>query len=273
MLTTVLIALTGIAAQANAHFTTAHLLVNGTDTGLWKHVLKVAAPDDLYGGYDPAGMITPLYSDHFLNTSNITCGRAAFKMLGQTEIADIVAGEEIGFRTLNEKDVRPGWGIGYFFHPGPAQVWLSRAPNDDLKSYRGEGDWFKVAYAGPKNDTDWPLWSRWSENQKVQTDYNFTLPRTTPPGAYLLRFEYIYPNSYSAGFVQFFVNCALVNIHAPDASVKPGTPTGFVKFPGAYEPDDIGLLLPFTQDVEMGLPIEQLRLTEYKAPGPAVWQG
>jgi len=29
----------GFLSISNAHFTTGHLLVNGTDTGLWKHVL------------------------------------------------------------------------------------------------------------------------------------------------------------------------------------------------------------------------------------------
>lgn len=47
----------------------------------------------------------------------------------------------------------------YFYHPGPAQVWLSRAPNDDLKAYHGDGDWFKVAYAGPLSNTEWVLWN------------------------------------------------------------------------------------------------------------------
>lgn len=33
------VALCGLVARSYAHFTTGHLLVNGTDTGLWKHVL------------------------------------------------------------------------------------------------------------------------------------------------------------------------------------------------------------------------------------------
>jgi len=34
-----------------------------------------------------------------------------------------------------------------------------------------------------------------------------------------------------------------------------------------------GLWVPINQDLGLGLPREQLRLTEYKAPGPAVWKG
>ena len=53
-----------------------------------------------------------------------------------------------------------------------------------------------------------------------------------------MRMEYIFPNSYN--YSQLYINCALVNVHAPDTTVRPGTPTGFAKFPGAYEIDDLG---------------------------------
>lgn len=90
-------------------------------------------------------------------TSNMTCGRIAFESMERTEIADVVAGEEIGFRTMSNAEVNYSGSYGFFYHPGPGQVWLSRAPNDDLKAYRGDGDWFKIAYAGPKSNTQWKL--------------------------------------------------------------------------------------------------------------------
>jgi hypothetical protein len=41
---------------------------------------------------------------------------------------------------------------------GPGQVYLSRAPNDDLENFSGiDADWFKIAYFGPINDTNWSL--------------------------------------------------------------------------------------------------------------------
>lgn len=30
------------------------------------------------------------------------------------------------------------------YHPGFASAWLSKAPTDDLDSYTGDGDWFKI---------------------------------------------------------------------------------------------------------------------------------
>lgn len=97
--------------------------------------------------------------------ANITCGRAAFDAAPQTETANVLAGAEVGFRVStdgngNRDGVFHGWGtVQYpvFWHPGPAQVYLSRAPNDDLQSYKGDGDWFKIAYAGPLDDTHWSV--------------------------------------------------------------------------------------------------------------------
>jgi hypothetical protein len=48
--------------------------------------------------------------------------------------------------------------VSYFYHDGPGQIYLSRAPNDDLESYEGgDGDWFKIAYAGPASNSTWTL--------------------------------------------------------------------------------------------------------------------
>lgn len=51
--------------------------------------------------------------------------------------------------------------------------------------------------------------------------------------------------------VEWYVNCALVNILPPDSSTKSGTPKGFAKFPGTYTMEDPGesppKFLPLTQ--------------------------
>lgn len=153
-----------------------------------------------------------------------------------------------------------------FYHHGPAQVWLSRAPNNDLRSYRGTGDFFKIAYSGPLNSSYWKLTG--------STEFNFTLPATTPPGAYLVRFEHFMPSSTAES--QWFINCALVQIHSPPNTV-PGTPSGFLRFPGEggkwpYDKNDYGLYVPFNQYVG-DVPEEQMRLQDYKPPGPSVWAG
>ncbi|KAF2018285.1 lytic polysaccharide monooxygenase [Aaosphaeria arxii CBS 175.79] len=254
-----------LIAHAKAHFTTGHLFVNGTDTGLWKHVLEVAIEGNplTNGGFPPTNHFlktTPQFAKA-LDTKNITCGRAAFNSMEKTEIADVEAGEEIGFGVMTFEEVGHSLrGIdGRFYHPGPAQIWLSRAPGDDLKAYRGDGDWFKVAWAGPLNNTKWTLQGGFS--------YNFTLPLTTPPGKYLMRFEYLMP-SVGLNQTQWYINCALINLKGPGG----GTPTGFARFPGAYKPDDPGLWIPWNQE-EGALPDELMRLMDYTPPGPPVWRG
>ena len=74
---------------------------------------------------------------------------------------------------MNPKDLNTdfsGFGTSYFYHPGPAQVWLSRAPNDDLRTYQGDGDWFKIAYAGPADNQNWELYRSTDEEFVRQTD-------------------------------------------------------------------------------------------------------
>jgi hypothetical protein len=45
--------------------------------------------------------------------------------------------------------------VDTIFHAGPGQVYMSRS--DDLLNDVGDGDWFKIAEAGPLNDTWWKL--------------------------------------------------------------------------------------------------------------------
>jgi hypothetical protein len=85
---------------------------------------------------------------------DITCGRKAFDSAANTETADVLAGSEVGFRVSWDGNGK----YGVFWHPGPAQIYLSRAPNDDLEQYQGDGDFFKIAYGGPVGNKKWLLW-------------------------------------------------------------------------------------------------------------------
>jgi hypothetical protein len=117
-----------------------------------------------YGGYpdvDNIGKTAPLFPNEMASPF-FKCGRLAFKSVDKTAIADVVAGEEVGFRTMLSHEVTrdlPEYAYSSFYPGGPAQIYLSRAPGDDLKKYEGDGDWFKVAYAGPKNNQQWKLFN------------------------------------------------------------------------------------------------------------------
>jgi hypothetical protein len=84
-------------------------------------------------------------------------GREAYKSAATTETADVLAGSEVGFRVSWDGSNSP---IPTFYHTGPGQVYLSRAPDDDLEHYRGDGDWFKIAYIGAVSKDDWYLYNK-----------------------------------------------------------------------------------------------------------------
>ncbi|KAK4107349.1 lytic polysaccharide monooxygenase [Canariomyces notabilis] len=244
------------------------LLVNGTETPEWKYVLDISGiythgPYDYPPGYQGYKLDPIIGADN----PNITCGRSAFDSAPHTETIDILAGSEVGFRVSADgngnrhEPYRASRGPN-FWHAGPGIIYLSRAPNGDLLNYKGDGDWFKIAYAGPLDDTHWSLWPGVG-------DFNFTIPKTTPPGKYLMRIENFMPTA-STGYLQFYVNCAFVDIIGSGG----GTPTEFVRFPGTYQNDDPGFLVPDDQEYLGGrVPTDELKLMNYKPPGPAVWTG
>jgi hypothetical protein len=146
-------------------------MVNGTAAPEWTYVLDVGPPYPIsewdYPEWSQAYKISPIIGP---DNENVTCGRAAFASAHKTKTADILAGSEVGFRVSTDGNgVRDGvftsQYIDYpvFWHAGPGQIYLSRAPNDDLQNYKGDGDWFKIAYAGPINNTHWKLWPRMSD--------------------------------------------------------------------------------------------------------------
>jgi hypothetical protein len=85
------------------------------------------------------------------------------------------------------------------------------------------------------------------------------------------------------GYSQWYINCAHVNIIGPGG----GNPTSFAQFPGTYKIEDPvcnkskykkwaniapqGLWVPLNQLVNGGyVKDEDMRLMEYKPPGPPV---
>lgn len=44
---------------------------------------------------------------------------------------------------------------------------------------------------------------------------NFTVPKTTPPGKYLLRVETAYGITHEFNVTQFYINCAHIEVNGP----------------------------------------------------------
>lgn len=131
------------------------LILDGTVTGDWEYVRNVAAEDSSSRFHPEYSKTTPQFGDPDLATTNITCGRNAFEAAGTTKTATVAAGSELGFEIHIEGSAHylP---IPYIQHRGPAFIWLARAPDDDLENFSGvDGDWFKIDYLGPVNDSTW----------------------------------------------------------------------------------------------------------------------
>jgi len=241
-------------STVKAHYYWPWLIVNGTQYPQWKYVRNVT-PGDGYGDSPTQGKAEPHID---LYSTNFTCGRNAFQFASTTETADVIAGSEVGFRINQGIPDDQGPEYSGLNHPGPALIYLARAPNDDLTNFSGiDGDWFKIAELLAKTDNSWVV-------QKYdQRIVNFTIPANTPPGKYLLRFEHMSPRSYFMQ-TQFFLNCAQVNIIGPGGGSLDGYP--FAKFPGAYDYMHPGIYV--SQDVA-----NWRHITNYVAPGPPLWQG
>ena len=120
--------------------------------------------------------------------TDVRCGRDGVKSASTTETATIEAGSAVAFHVKTYNDPMFNNGI---FHPGPAQVYMSKSEN--LETDVGDGDWFKIYYLGPDSDTTWAT-DRATQVCATLVFYcleicvltnsqiNFTIPESTPPG-------------------------------------------------------------------------------------------
>jgi hypothetical protein len=87
----------------------------------------------------------------------------------------------------------------------------------------------------------------------------FVVPKSLPSGNYLVRVESIALHQASnVGGAQVYLACGQVKVTGGGN----GNPSPLVSFPGAYGPEDPGLIWSY-------YPVR----TSYKAPGPAIWHG
>jgi hypothetical protein len=188
---------------------------------------------------------TPLQN---VNSTDMRCNSgAASGVLLKTQTLTIAAGSEVGFGIAST-----------FGHPGPQQVYLSKAPGT-AEEYEGDGDWTKIytlTYSLNASYGDSNGILKWATH-KAQT-FNFALPSSTPPGEYLLRAEGLALHAaHKANNAQFYVGCAQIKVTGEGKDV-PG-PT--IKFPEGYQWNSVGVLIPEFWS----------KITNYTAPGPKLW--
>ncbi|KAI0383317.1 lytic polysaccharide monooxygenase [Hypomontagnella monticulosa] len=241
-----LVLLAGNAPGVLAHWTYSQLIVNDEAVGEpWQYIRKHNNSN------------APLTN---VNSTDFRCNVGA----SPSETYTVHAGDELGF------------GISeHFGHPGIQQVYLSRAPEGIAAAdYDGSGGWARIysltsaptnsSSSGSNDDEEVLTWA----THNIQS-FRFALPASTPPGEYLLRAEGLALHAaHKWACAQFYVSCAQIKVVAssesPSDLVERKGKDEFdpqVKIPGVYRGDEPGVLIPVFWSF----------LTNYTAPGPALW--
>ncbi|KAF2866960.1 glycosyl hydrolase family 61-domain-containing protein [Massariosphaeria phaeospora] len=235
---------------AEGHYGFPFVIVNGVVSERWEYIRPTTefGPNFDYSG--PPSMCgfngtRPLFP---IKTIKIEAGSMiGFGSSGQT-----------GFVTEEWKSTEPWYPTFFMYHDGPATAYLSKAPGD-LDEYEGGGDWFKIAAVGASDGMNWDYRQANQVNQM-----NFTIPKSTPPGKYLMRVEHLNIMTFYKS-TQMYVNCAHVEISGPGG----GNPGPMTKFPGAFDAKDAGIWLPNLLD-SPDVPLDQLK--NWQGAGPKVWK-
>lgn len=242
MLSRIVFILAATVYQAQSHYVFDKLILgNGTITESWQFVRENTRTEK----YMPTKFInsfgtTPLDVD-------FRCNQGSFASAAKTQVAEIVAGETLGLQVAGGATMK---------HPGPAQVYLSKA-SGDVREYDGSGDWFKIyqetlcgSTTDGLQDTDW---CSWDKDRVV-----FTVPSNTPSGEYLVRVEQIGLHGAHVGEAEFYYSCAQLRISGSGTT----SPAPLVKIPGIYSNEDPAIHFSI------------YGATNYPYyPGPAVWTG
>lgn len=196
------------APLIEAHYIFSQLIVNGKAIGGdYTHIRK------------NSNTYMPSFTSEVVNSADLRCNKGA--RAGSTTPYTVAAGDKIGFKLAYNEFIE---------HPGPGFVYMSKAPGS-VSSYDGSGDWFKAYESGlcgsnPGQDGSWCTW------QKDRIE--FTIPKTLPPGEYLVRVEHIGLHEGHVGKAQFYMECAELKITGSGT----GSPTPLAKIPGIYSAND-----------------------------------
>ncbi|PLB54691.1 hypothetical protein P170DRAFT_421353 [Aspergillus steynii IBT 23096] len=230
-----------IAPLVSAHYFFNTLIIDGQETNPYQYVRSNTRPHK----YNPTKWINPR-DDMTPDMPDFRCNKGAFTFANETSVAEVKAGSKLALKLGVDATIA---------HPGPAFVYMSKAP-DTVRTYEGDGDWFKIheeAVCDKGKDFTKKAWCMYGKDR-----IEFTLPADLPDGEYLVRPEHIGLHVACNGQAEFFNTCAHVKI----VNGGHGSPGPTVKFPGAYKQDDPS----FNFSIYGGY-------KEYPMPGPEVWTG
>jgi len=228
----VITSLLTLATLAQAHYTFPVLTSGSVKTSEWQYVRQ-------WSGYYTNSPVVDVTS------TDIRCNVKGNSIFAGSTLS-MAAGSSVGFTASPN-----------IYHPGPLLFYMAKVPaGKTAANWDGSGAvWFKTAQFGAKFGGQALSW--YSDNAVA---VNFTIPKATPSGDYLVRVEHIGLHTAStAGAAQFYISCGQVTVTGGGS----GTPGPLVAFPGAYKATDPGLMINIYYPVP----------TSYTFPGPAVWTG
>ncbi|KAI0023047.1 glycosyl hydrolase family 61-domain-containing protein [Xylariomycetidae sp. FL0641] len=207
-------ALLSLAALARAHYTFDQLVVNDELVGSANTYIRAHERS-----YYPT-QFADILADDF---------RCNLNAAAAPGVMDVVAGDRVAL-----KQAYGGTGMA---HPGPAQVYMSRAPGGDVTAYAGDGAWFKVHQsllctpaAGDPAALRAGAWCSYGEDR-----IEFPVPATLPDGEYLVRAEHLALHGAHAGESEAYYACAQVRVSG-NAGAGAEVPGPTTPIPALYDP-------------------------------------
>ncbi|PLB51472.1 hypothetical protein P170DRAFT_422482 [Aspergillus steynii IBT 23096] len=209
------VAITAALAQsASAHYIFSKLVLNGVASEDWQYIRQTTRTEN----YMPTK-----FSNTFDNLTpkdnDFRCNLGSFSNAAKTEVADVAAGDKIAMKLFYD---------GSIAHPGPGQVYMSKAPSGNVKEYEGDGDWFKIwekTLCNESGDLTTDAWCTYGSSE-----LEFQIPEDTPAGEYLVRAEHVGLHGAHENEAEFFYSCAQVKVSGSGN----GSPSETYEIPGLY---------------------------------------
>ncbi|KAL2151216.1 hypothetical protein VTH82DRAFT_6314 [Thermothelomyces myriococcoides] len=213
------------AALAEAHYTFPSI----ANTPDWEYVRITT-------NFQSNGPVTDVYSDQ------IRCYERN-PGTGAPSIYNVTAGTTLNYNAKAS-----------ISHPGPMAFYIAKVPDgQSAATWDGKGAvWSKIYQEMPHFGAS----LTWDSNGKLSMPV--TIPKCLQDGEYLLRAEHIALHSAgSPGGAQFYISCAQLSVTGGTGTWNPRNK---VSFPGAYSPNDPGILINIYYPVP----------TSYTPAGPPV---
>jgi hypothetical protein len=188
-----------VAQVATAHYFIDTNVVGGVKQPAFKYVRK-STRATLYNPIKFSNNpLADIRDGSHIDGPDIRCNQGAFSSAGKTQVLTVKAGDEVrGTLAVGAK----------FQHPGPEFVYMSLAPGG-VQQYDGSGDWFKIHEQGVCDGGDFTS-TAWCDYNK---DYiSATIPKDTPDGEYLVRFEHIGVHRCHVNQPEHYVSCLQVKV-------------------------------------------------------------